>query len=234
MVSKKGGIFLGLNFSRKHKFNEASGLNSTKHLGMANVLPQTPPPSRSIYQSGFKQETMTENMDRMVEDLKNSIKKNTQEMEEPMLQDKIQFEMEQEHEPEHYRENMVSDSFTNDYFLGKRDPILADSSTINKDLLQFPAKKQVTESENGFRRQLRLDDSVLSISKQNSIPLNMPKEELQTPKPYLNISLIDQTYKYKPAIQSMWDDQGSQKDQLFAPQSTIEDPMDEFQYRDEL
>lgn len=209
----------------------ASCLNSTKHLGLGSSLPPTTPPGRNIYQARVKTEMLEEKMDKMVDELKSKINKSKGEREEAYRPEHMQFELENEQ----FGELAGGEHFTNDYFLGKREDPLIPKNHDSKDIISHPLKKQV--SEHGIfskKPLLKLDESLMNIPKERPTALDTMREELITPKPALNISLIDETYSYKRTIESMWDEQPGQKDHLFTTQNAVEDPMDEFQYRDDL
>jgi hypothetical protein len=126
------------------------------------------------------------------------------------------------------------DNYTNDYFLGKREDPYHDSLLGSKLTPSHPMKKLITPTSR--HRSFRPDEhQPLIISNPLRIPpIEQMREELQTPRPALNISLIDKTYTYNDVINNMWEDPDSHKDQIFASSNAVEDPLNEFHFRDDI
>ena len=114
-------------------------------------------------------------MDKMLEELKAKIYHSSQTTEEA-----------QRTQPE------ASDP--TDYFLGKKLSLPEGEAFFNSEDLFFSRKRS------------RRDDRKPATPR---APLDEPRREdldfSQTPRPALNIHLIDQTYQYKDIIDSMWD-----------------------------
>jgi hypothetical protein len=179
----------------------------------------------------MKNELLEEKMDKMIDDLKNKIVKNNGEKEDAYRTENLQFEIENEN----FGELGGVEHFNNDYFLGKRDAPQTNTNLSRIAPLDQPLKKQISAQPSMSKRPfLKLDESLINMSRPKVSMLDTMKDDLGTPKPALNINLIDQTYTYKGAIDSMWEEQAVHKDQLFTTQNAVEDPMDEFQFGDDL
>lgn len=165
----------------------------------------------------------------MLTDLKTKIKVNTNKGKEEMKHEGLQIEIENDHLQD-FDEVMQGDPYSNDYFLGKREDSFHESLMGLKPQISQPSKRLVTPSNYG--KYPKVEESSPSY-KQHAAPIEPMREEIQTPRPALNISLIDKTYTYNDVINNMWDDPDQQKDQLFAPGEKYDDPMNEFRFTDD-
>lgn len=173
-------------------------------------MPFTPNsmPYQQRPQMNIRPEVASDRMDKMLEELKAKIYHSSQTTEEPSRP----------------QADVIDNT---DYFLGKKFNLQESEAFFNSDSLVFSKRRSRKEER-------------------NTAPLRLPVEEVkreepeqpQTPRPALNINLIDQTYQYKDIIDSMWDG-GFQTPMLrepfgMTPLNPNDDKRIEFSLKDEF